>query len=247
MSLHKNMVLLFFLPGLVFNTCIVHARNINGTAEATLVIGHVSIQKKNMADTRWLHKGDLIMPGDRVLTKKNARIEIRLPDNSILRFDGKTTFTLESAFFNKRTNERKIKTILVVGKVWAHVTKCSNGMGYFNISTSHAVVNASSSVFRMNIYRDLPAEIKVYKGDVAVRNREETMIRQTHKSVVKEPAPQVPNPSKQKDWTHHVSSMHQMVIWKDGLATKPFRFSAKSDSSRWVMWNRKLDEKISNQ
>ncbi len=240
----KNLVLVIILLGLVFTPGLTHSRNIIGKAEVTLVTGLSSLQRKGMADVRALREGDLIQLGDHVFTKENSRIEIRLPDNSILRFGEKTTFKLESAFFNKRIQERKINITMIIGKVWANVTPLTKGIGHFIISTKNVVAGVERTVLRMGVYRNFSAEIKVYKGEITVWNRKKEKPSQTQGNTVKPLDPQPLKPSKQKDWKHSVKSMHQIVIWKDGSATRPFRFSSKSDSNIWVLWNQKLDEKI---
>jgi hypothetical protein len=63
-------------------------------AEVTLVEGKAEVIKKGMIKAQPLALGDYAAHGDRIGTKKGSRIELKLPDNSLIRFDELTTFEI---------------------------------------------------------------------------------------------------------------------------------------------------------
>jgi len=57
-----------------------------GKAEVTLLEGNAFLEKKDTAKAQDICKGDYLVSGDRVSTDKESRIELKLPDESFIRY-----------------------------------------------------------------------------------------------------------------------------------------------------------------
>jgi len=251
----KSIVAILLLL-LVFAPFSVQAENkaveieINGdTAEVTLVEGKAELIKKGMIKAQPLALGDYIAHGDRISTEKGSRIELKLPDNSLIRFDELTTFEIVSVEFDKKTKQRDINVSMVLGKTWANVSKLFGQRGRFAVSTKTAVAGVRGTIYRVNVAGDNSVLVKVYWGEVGVSSAPK-------KEAAEGPAPLMkptkvlgphpvagPHAVSMEEWTYIVKSMQQIIIRPDGTPTKPMPFLASEDLNDWVRWNQERDKK----
>lgn len=214
-------------------------------AEVTFIIGKVVLVKTGKP----LAMGDFVVRGDRVRTDKKARIELKLPDGSFIRFNEQTTFELISAALDKKKKQRKIRVSMILGKTWAKVSKLFK-RGRFEILTKTAVCGVRGTIYRLNVNQDDSVMVKVYWGEIVVNSREKEGVtgqtgKMTKPSKVSGPHPvQGPHPVTVEEWIYIVKSLQQINIAPDGIATKPFRFSIKDDLNEWVRWNQERDKII---
>lgn len=215
-----------------------------GQATVTLLQGRALLFKKGVKKSTALSQGDLLSQGDRVATDVKSRIEIKMPDNSFVRFDEKTTFTLESVSYDQNATKRDINVNMILGKTWASVPKFSGAKGRFEITTQTSVAGVRGTDFRMNVNEDNSAVLKVYEGEVAVSKRKDIKTAESKTVDQSEPKPVAgpypvagPHPVSMEEWTYIVGSLQQINIQPDGTATKPFRFDIAKDLNEWVQWN----------
>lgn len=214
-----------------------------GQAKVTLLEGRASLYQKGLKKPQALSQGDLLTQGDRVTTHIKSRIEIKMPDKSIVRFAEKTTFVLDSATYNPKTKKRDINVNMILGKTWAKVPKFSGSKGRFAITTKTSVAGVRGTDFRMNVNKDNSAVLKVYAGEVAVSKRQDTGGTETQAVKLTQPTPVAgPRPVSMEEWTYIVRSLQQINIRPDGSATKPFRFDIKADLNDWVKWNQERNQ-----
>jgi hypothetical protein len=83
-------------------------------------------------------------------------------------------------------------------------------------------------------------EIKTYSGQVTASGRFE--IKEESNSDSPE-ANQGNEDSLREPWRYRIEPYLKMFVLVSGEASQPFRFSALSDLSEWVRWNRQRDEK----
>lgn len=219
-------------------------------AKVTFLQGKAQLLGKGTQKSKSLKINDILMQGDEIETGADTRIEIRLPDESYIRFGEKTSFILDASSLNRKQKIRDISVRILLGKVWAKASKLFSGRGRFAISTRTAVAGVRGTVYRMSVNEDSSAVIKVYYGEVLVSSKEKSD-KQEGPQKAEGPKPiagphPIPGPHavSQEEWTHIVSSMQQIIIKPDGTASKPFRFSPEADEDAWVQWNKKRDEKI---
>lgn len=219
-----------------------------GKAEVTLLEGKAFLEKKGAAKTQDICKGDYLLPGDRVSTDKKSRIELKLPDESIIRFDEETTFELISVDFDKKTNNRNIHVNMALGKTWASVSKFLGEKGRFAFSTRTAVADVRGTVYRMNVNKDNSVVVKVYWGEIDVHAPSKVSHVEPLEKVMKPSTVARPHPVSMEEWTYILMALQQMAIRPDGTALKPEEFDlAKDDLIEWVRWNKRLDAGIRKQ
>ena len=219
------------------------------TAEVTLLEGKVEVIKKGMIKAQPLTRGDYVAHGDKISTKKGSRIELKLPDNSLIRFDEFTTFEIVSVEFDKKTKQRNINVSMVLGKTWANVSKIFGLRGRFVVSTKTAVAGVRGTIYRVNVEKDNSVLVKVYWGEVGVSSAPRKEAAEGPVPIMKPtkvlgPHPVAgPHPVSMEDWTYIVKSMQQIIVRPDGTATKPMPFLASEDLNDWVRWNQERDKK----
>jgi hypothetical protein len=218
-------------------------------AEVSLIQGKADIIKKGMTEPQSLIQGNYVADGDKITTKKDSRIELKLPDDSVIRFDELTTFEIVCVEFDKKTKKRNVNVSMLLGKTWAKVSKSFGRKGRFAVSTKTAVAGVRGTVYRVNVAEDNTVKVKVYWGEVGVSSPPKTDAgSQTQKSMqpykVSGPHPVAgPHPVSMEEWTYIVKSMQQITILPDGTPTKPMPFLASEDINEWVLWNQELDKK----
>ncbi len=225
-----------------------------GKTEVTLLEGKAFLEKKDAAKAQDICRGDYLVSGDRISTDKESRIELKLPDESFIRFDEETTFELVSVDFDEKTNNRNIDINMALGKTWANVSKILGEKRGFAVSTRTAVAGVRGTVYRMNVNKDNSVVVKVYWGEIDVGAPSKMSHVEPPEKVMKpstvagpHPVPG-PRPVSMEEWTYIVKALQQIVIRPDGTATKPEGFDlAKDDLIEWVRWNKRLDAGIKRQ
>jgi len=220
----------------------------DGRAEAVLVEGSVIVVRRGMTAGEPLKSGDVVEAGDRVTTRVKARLDLELPDGSHLRFDEGTTFELVAAAYDAQRKQRNIRAKMVLGKIWARVSRLIGGRGRFAIQTNHAVAGVRGTTYRMNVREDAAATVKVYDGAVEVKRlgaAEKAAPQGPSPAPLTRPRPiQGPHPVSMEQWVYIVRSLQQIDIRPDGTASRPFRFDIQADLNDWVRWNQRLDRQI---
>ncbi|MFH1983283.1 MAG: FecR domain-containing protein [Pseudomonadota bacterium] len=202
--------------------------------------GNASVARVKAAPTP-LSVGDRLVSGDRVITGTGARIELRLPDGSFLRFDERTTFEVVAAAADQAAKTRDVSVNVIAGKTWAKVARLFGRSGRFELSTPTAVAGVRGTTYRMDVNDDKSAVVKVYEGEVAVSKRTESAAAAAP-PVLSKPTPvKGPHPVSMEEWVYLVGALQQININADGSAAKPFRFDIAADLNEWVQWNKLRD------
>jgi hypothetical protein len=222
-------------------------------AQITLLTGTATVMKKGATAPQPLFQGDLLNAGDRIATGKNSRIEIRLPDNSRVRFDELTTCELEAASADANARTRDIAIKVLIGKTWARVSRLFSENGRFELSTETTIAGVRGTVYRMNVNMDQSAVVKVYSGEVAVKGHVMPSAGTMGAPSAVSAAPHAvsgphpvsgPHAVSMEEWVYMVRSMQQINIGPDGRPTAPFAFSVQDDADAWVRWNQEMDAKV---
>jgi hypothetical protein len=204
-----------------------------GQAEVTFLQGKADVLPK--AETGWksLRVGSLLFQEDEVRTGEGARIEIRLPDRSIMRFDQRTTFKMKNLLFDSQEGSREVKVEIPVGKTWAGVR---------------------DTVWRMNVDADQSTLIRVYEGTVEVYHPFVKPDYKPEEGGFKAPrevrGPQeVPRPYGEvtkEQWEQIVlTQMMQVTVPAVGKPEAPTPFRLEEDQGEeWVRWNQQRDRQI---
>ncbi len=139
-----------------------------GTGEAQVTLLEGAARIRSASDT-WkpLKSGGVLKGGDQVSVEKHSRLEIRLPDQSVLRFSENTMFKIVSLDIGETTRIARIH--IALGKTWANVAKSVGGArSNYEMSSRNAVCGVRGTVYRMNVDKDASVLVRVYEGEVNV-------------------------------------------------------------------------------
>jgi hypothetical protein len=217
-------------------------------ALVTFVQGEV--RRQCPAEGAWigLDHGTFVQAGERIKTMKGARLELQLPDKSIIRFDEESEARLVRAEYNASTAKRNVRFSLALGKTWANIQEVFGSSRTVQVETENAVVGVRGTVFRINVATDKSALVRVYRGSVAVSKPYPTAgPGEAGSPPHRVPGPQrVPGPHEvtMDEWVHIVERMEQITVSPEGIPTKPRAFTAGEDLNDWVRWNLERDRTI---
>jgi ferric-dicitrate binding protein FerR (iron transport regulator) len=164
-----------------------------------------------------------LQPGDSIKVARESRLEVRYPDNTILRLDENSRLVVTA-------NSGKPEPTLLGGKAWANVTKVGKGGKGFGLRTPTAVAAVRGTVFRMN-EADSSANVRLYEGRVDVGRPQKNG--------------QISGPREVslQQWVHLLHG-EEIVCGKGGNWTSR-RFDVASDlKDPWVRFNTERDRAL---
>jgi hypothetical protein len=214
-----------------------------GEARVTLVEGTAHAFCPAQKGFRSLRINDLLKPGCEANTGEKSRMELLLPDSSIIRFADNTSFKILQVDVSD-AGKRDVKIFVTLGKIWSNVRKALGGKGGFEVSCQNAVAGVRGTVYRMNVEDDKSALVKVYNGEVAVSaaaNEQKTPAVGPPQPVAGPTKVAGPKPVSMEEWVYIIKSMQQIRIKSDGKAEEPKDFNEEEDRDAWVDWNKSRD------
>lgn len=234
----KKIVILFLL--LISQLSLAFASNVEveGKVKVNLIEGKVLLEDKV------LKEGDLILPPARIQVLSKSKLELVLPDNSVLRFNENTEFNLVKAEYNGQ--KRDMQTEMVLGECWASVKKLLGEDNKFEVATPTAVAGVAGTKYRVVANKEY-SKFLVYDGKIQVGYRPVSENYQPGKSLL---ATRVEGPKKvagpkrisMQEWVILVSKGYEFVIYPDGRFVPPKKFDQEAESKDpWVLWNLERD------
>ncbi len=223
-------------------------------AKVAFLQGKVEVLRKGEAAWKLLRVGGLLSSEDEVRTGEKARIEIQLPDRSILRFDQRTTFKMKKVLFDAKEGSRDVKIAVTAGNTWANVRRVFGSKKTFEVASTNAVAGVRGTVWRMSVATDRSTLIRVYEGTVEVYSpfvKPEYKPEEGGSKVPREvKGPQeVPRPYEEvsrEQWEEIVlTQMMQVTVPAVGKPEKPTSFKQEEDQrEEWVRWNQRRDREV---
>ncbi|MEW5736255.1 MAG: FecR family protein [Thermodesulfobacteriota bacterium] len=218
------------------------------SAKVTQLTGTASVTRAAGGDLAILAEGDTLGPGDTVTLGRKSRMEIVLSDQSVVRFDEKTQFTLEALAFSPGET-RNMKVHMALGRLWAKVARAAGISGGFSVSTKSMVSGVRGTVFRVNANEDYSAVVKCYEGEVQVDGKKpENAASAAGPKPLSEPhsvsgpaSVSGPKPVSMEEWTAIIRAMQEVRVRADGSVGKPFAFDPLADRDNWVRYNQERD------
>jgi len=210
-------------------------QNTDGYGEVTFLEGMASMVDGDDRPLRPVKIGDKCRRGDRIRTGIKARLTLRLPSGNDIRFDEFTTVAIESLAADHADAPPDTHIRLLAGNAWVTMARVDDRKGRFRLLTPLAGVETDRGIFRLTVFPDGSAIVKLYAGSAHVRQA----------SPARNPDARENPPARQKrTWHHLLKPMHQLFIRPNGIPTQPYPFTVKADQSGWVLWNRHQDERM---
>ena len=217
-------------------------------ARVTFVQGEV--KRQAMEEGKWctLTLGAFVRAGERIMTMKSARLELQLPDRSIIRFDEESDIRLTKAEYNSGEAKRDVRFALMLGKTWANIQEVFGSEKGVQVETDNAVVGVRGTIFRMNVNTDKSSIVRVYSGRVAVSKPQRVRAPGEEGSEVQ----RIPGPTRvdgphrvtMEEWVRIVETMQQITVSPEGIPSTPRKFTMEEDLNDWVQWNLERDRLI---
>ena len=188
-----------------------------------------------------------LQPGQRIQTEPGGTVELLFPDTVILRVGSSSSVRLFPAKGKTGQPASSIPAVLLAGEAWVNVTalKRENPVG---IATGTCLLETDTGVFRVILHLDQAVEIKDYHGSLKVSGPLDPALQsplQASTDTDSQPAPAAPSSRK---WEQELRPFTKMVVWRPaGRIAKPFRFAAKADQTKWVLWNQARDKRRAKQ
>lgn len=248
MQIVLSFLVIFILTTYVYAKPPVEVKITKGEAKITVLEGTASAVCPGQKTAVKLKIGNILKPGCEVSTGDKSRMELLLPDESIVRFSENTRFRILQVANNGASAKRDVKIFMSVGKIWSNVRKALGSKGGFEISCENAVAGVRGTVYRMNVEDDKSALVKVYDGEVSVAaaaaaKEQKAPLTGPPKPIAGPTAVAGPKPVSMEEWVYIVKSMQQIRIRSNGTAEEPKDFKEEEDRDEWVDWNKSRDKK----
>jgi len=199
--------------------------------------------------TKWkrLKTNYNIYNGSEIKTGKKTRIIIKFSDNSELRIAQKSKIKIEKAFV-KSPEERSISTLLIIGKLWAKVSKSKNKNKNFTIKTTNATAGVRGTSFSVSFNDDKSSVISLYTGIVDVESK---LAKKNNKKDMrnydKRKRKEVSGPKEisLEKWNKVVlKQMQKVTVAENGEMNILDMLEVEEQKDEWVAWNSKLDKEL---
>jgi hypothetical protein len=209
----------------------------------TWVDGNAQIISKGQPTRQKLSVNAIVHPGDVIITLAGSRVEIIIDRETVLRLKENTRLTLD-AFRDNTATSSKTKAGFTIGSVWTKMKRFRDKVTRFDLELPTAIAGVHGTVYQASIDKDSSSEVKVYTGEVGVKNNPELHAAAGEVGEVSGPG-EVAGPSEvsMEQWTAIVRDMQKISIDKKGKP-KPVEAFKKSESDSWEKWNEERDKRI---
>lgn len=181
--------LIFALAGILLTSSFIFAEN---SARVKFQVGTVQRQSAHKTSWQKTRINDRVYQGDRLKTSVGSRVELEMPDGSVIKVDQSSIFDVKEIKTAESNNEDKMSFTLWAGNIWAHFKKIVNSRQSRTIESPSAVVAIRGTTLEINVNRELTTTVSVVEGRVSVKSREakgEVFVNSNQKTVVKKGQP----------------------------------------------------------
>lgn len=225
---------------------------LSGSAKVTFMEGRVGVIKdleSNKASP--LSEGDEVAAPVIISVGDDGRLELLLPDGSLLRFSSGTVFQLVHAVAN--TQNRRVEVDVGRGDCWATVRKFLGEEDSFDVYAPTAVAGVTGTRYRLHVDGERNASFKVYDGAIKVKNRwgrpenglQSQPVAPGDELLLKAPA-QVKGPVRvdMDTWVRIVKGGQQFYVSAGGRYGTPTTLPEDDTADPWVQWNLERDDVV---
>ncbi len=210
----------------------------------TYVEGDATLLAKGAKTQRRLAANTIVNPGDAITTAANGRVELIVNRETVVRLKENTHMTLE-AFRDAGKDAGKTKMGFSLGSVWAKMKKFRDKVTRFELELPTAIAGVHGTVYEASIEKDSSSEVKVFTGEVAVKNNPAVRAAAGGEEGEVSGPGEVEGPREVSidEWVTIVHDMQKMRIDKKGKP-RPVEEFKKNDYDSWEQWNAERDKRI---
>jgi hypothetical protein len=201
------------------------------------VLGTVERQEKNKTSWLKIRFDDTVKQGDRIKTAAGSRIELQMPDESVLKIGENTIFDITEIKTPQSDNEDKMTFTLWTGSLWAKFKKIVSTRQERRLESPGAVVAIRGTTLSMEVDNQQKTTIKVEEGLVSVRSKEtqeEVMVSANQMTVVEKgkspanPRSITPQPQTEQDFIFQLD-VPQLIFTDPSVLTSGIAVMGKID------------------
>jgi len=143
----------------------------NSSASVKFVIGRVEVLAGGQTSWKSARMNQKIFSGDRISTKLNSRIEIGMPDGSVIKINENTTFDVKEIKTAEEDKDDSMSFTVWAGSIWAKFKKVVSSRQKRVIESPSAVVAVRGTTLDINVDQGQATKVRVYEGRVAVKSK----------------------------------------------------------------------------
>lgn len=113
-----------------------------------------------------------IRKGDRLRTALRARIELEMPDGTVIKVNENSVFDVREIKTPEKDNEDKMSFTLWAGNIWAKFKKVVSSRQQRQIESPSAVVAIRGTTLEMDVDQSQTTTVSVTEGKVAVTSKD---------------------------------------------------------------------------
>ncbi|NOX88315.1 MAG: FecR domain-containing protein [Calditrichaeota bacterium] len=199
------------------------------SAKVKFLLGDVQLMRQGKTQWQKIRFNQNIYEGDRIRTSLNARVELAMPDGSVIKINENTMFDVKEIKTPENDRSDRMSFTLWVGSIFAKFQKIVEQRQSRTVESPSAVVAVRGTEFDMTVDQKQTTTVRVYEGRVAIRSKQvagEVLVGTNQQSKVepgKPPTPPAPFKSEEEKKTEEAA---QGVLLKIDL--KKFQFTDKA-------------------
>ncbi|HUI91396.1 MAG TPA: FecR domain-containing protein [Chitinivibrionales bacterium] len=209
----------------------------------TYVEGDAVLIAKGGKARQKLVPNTIVFPGDVVQTLATGRVEMIINKETVVRLKENTRASID-AFRDTGSTAGETKMGFNLGSVWTKMKQFRDKLSRFELELPTAIAGVHGTVYEATVDKDSSSEVKVYNGEVAVKNNPSMKAASGGEPGEVSGPSEVPGPSEVslEQWVSIVRDMQKIRIDKKGKpkAVEPFK---KDEADSWVKWNMERDKR----
>ncbi len=188
----------------------------DNNARVKFLIGKVQLMGKGKTSWKPVRLNQPVFSGDRIKTNLSSRMELEMPDGSVIKIHENTFFDVTSIKTKDSNNEDSQSFTLWAGNIWASFKKVVSTRQTRQIESPSAVVAIRGTTLEMGVDPNERTLIRVLEGQVSVRSKDvagEVMVGSNQESTVeKGKAPTPPKTSSAPDESGNQSQSGDLIL-----------------------------------
>jgi phage tail protein X len=211
----------------------------------TYVEGDALLIPKGGKARQKLVPNTIVYPGDVVQTMASGRVEMIVNRETVVRLKENTRMSID-AFRDTGNIVGSTKMGFSLGSVWTKMKQFRDKMSRFELELPTAIAGVHGTVYEATVDKDSSSEVKVYTGEVAVKNNPAAKKAAASGGTSEVSGPgevEGPREVSLDEWVTIVRDMQKIRIDKKGKPRAPEAFK-KDDEDSWEKWNLERDKRI---